>query len=241
MSKRKDRKRTAALYRNLANTVQAIPSDEEPASCLQGSGSNHADMPIAESVLAQSETFACVLKGSTNGLPKMKKFRFQLLHQWIVDHIAPCQVADVGGGKGLLGYLLRRSGFPSTVIDPIPQRLPAKYKDLTTDRQIRIADTEQVDRIDGPFAPELTNHFDLLIAMHAHGCNIQLIDAAAQYDRQAILLPCCIIEEPIIPPPDVHWLVCLADYALRQGFEVEPFRLNFKGQNIGLYLHRHAR
>ena len=86
----------------------------------------------------------------------------------------------------------------------------------------------------------MAQEFDLLVAMHAHGCNIALIEAAAQYRRQVILLPCCVIGEPVIPPPGVHWLQCVVDYALGRGFAVEPFRLNFKGQNIGLYLRPHS-
>jgi len=37
---------------------------------------------------------------------KPKKFRFQVFADWIVAHYAPCRVADIGGGKGLLTYLL---------------------------------------------------------------------------------------------------------------------------------------
>jgi hypothetical protein len=236
MSKRSERKRAAALYRSIAESIPAVSAGVE-ASEIRGAGSDHADLPIADSILAQSKTLACVLDPSDRALPRMKKFRFQLLHQWLTDHVAPCRVADVGGGKGLLAYLLRRSGWDATVIDPVPQTLPSKYKDLTADRQIRIAATERVPQCVQAFAPEMAGEFDLLIAMHAHGCNIQLIDAAAHHDRRAILLPCCIIDEPLTPPPGVHWLECVVAHAVSRGFRVEPFRLNFKGQNIGLYLH----
>jgi len=33
----------------------------------------------------------------------------------------------------------------------------------------------------------------------------------------------------------VHWLESLADYAVQKGLAVKTVRLNFKGQNIGLY------
>ncbi|MCJ7700560.1 MAG: hypothetical protein MUO62_03170, partial [Anaerolineales bacterium] len=72
-----------------------------------------------------------------------------------------------------------------------------------------------------------------LIGMHAHGCNAKIIDAAAVYGCGFMLFPCCIIDEPFYPPLGVHWLESLADYALRQGHHIHPFRLNFKGQNIG--------
>lgn len=173
--------------------------------------------------------------GSTTELVMMKKFRFQLLRQWMVANIAPCRVADIGGGKGLLAYLLTRHGWHATVIDPEHQSLPSKYKNLETDRQVSIAPEEQVTRLDQVFTPEMARDFDLLVALHAHGCNIQVIDAAAEYQRAFLLLPCCIIDEPLIPPPGTHWLQCLADYARGKGFMLTTFRLNFKGQNIGLY------
>jgi hypothetical protein len=166
----------------------------------------------------------------------MKKFRFQLLHQWILGQIEPCRMADVGGGKGLLAYLLQNSGWQTTVIDPTEQALPSKYKELSSNKQTHIDNRERVRRINQPFVNSMAGEFDLLVAMHAHGCNLQLIDAITEYNRSAILLPCCIIHEPITPAPGVHWIQCVVDYALSKGLTVKPFRLNFKGQNIGLYL-----
>lgn len=168
-------------------------------------------------------------------LPKMKKFRFQLLHQWMVSHLQPGRVADIGGGKGLLTFLLQSSGWSATVIDPVNQALPSKYKDLLTNKQTPIAPTAQVPRIDAKFEPGMAQNFDLLVAMHAHGCNIQLIDAAAKFGCALILLPCCVIHEPILPPPGVQWIEWLAAYLVEKGFIVQPFQLNFKGQNIGFY------
>ena len=222
MSKRKDKRQAGALYESV--TRMTAPG--------------HADIPIADDILAASPELARVLASSPHQpreLRKMKKFRFQLLHQWMLTQLEPGRVADVGGGKGLLTYLLRQSGWPATVIDPIQQALPTKYKDLTTNKQIRLAATETVPHINQGFDSTMAQDFDLLVAMHAHGCNIQLIDAAAQFDRRFIILPCCIIHEPIYPPIGVHWLQCVVDYANCTGFTVEPFRLNFKGQNIGLY------
>lgn len=195
------------------------------------------DAPLDDAILSASPVLSALVAppGAKRELTMMKKFRFQLLHRWIVENVAPCRVADIGGGKGLLAYLLNGSGFDATVIDPIHQRLPDKYKDLTADRQVKLAESESVPRLDAPFAPEMAERFDLLVAMHAHGCNIALIDAAAAQGKGFLVLPCCTIDEPIHAPPGVHWLTCVADYARGKGFALTPFRLNFKGQNIGLY------
>jgi hypothetical protein len=225
VSKRKERKRVAELYENVVRIAEGPPE--------------HAEAPAADGGLAASPELARLLEAATEGpreLPKMKKFRFQLLHQWMVTHLEPCRVADVGGGKGLLAYLLQRSGWEVVVIDPLPQALPTKYRDPVTDRQTRIAEAERVPHLDLAFQPELARDFELLVAMHAHGCILPLIDAAARYGREAIVLPCCIIHEPLVPARGVHWLQCVVDYAVRQGLRVAPFRLNFSGQNIGLHV-----
>jgi hypothetical protein len=234
MSKRKDRVRVQALFENV---VRVSTAENDREDDFEEGAARHDGTPIAEEVLAASQDFAALAArpGVRRPLTRLKKFRFQLLEEWIVANVTPCRVADIVGGKGLIAYLLNQRGYQATTIDPIPQALPTKYKDLAADRQIRIAPTETVARHDAPFAPEMAQDFDLLLAMHAHGCNIQIIDAAKRYGRDFLLLPCCIIDEPLRPAPGVHWLQCVADYAKSQGFALEPFRLNFKGQNIGLY------
>lgn len=224
MSKRKDRTNARRLFESVVEISETSHA--------------HGDGSIPDDILAQSEDLFGVLAGPPRELTKMKKFRFQLLHRWMVEQLAPCRVADIGGGKGLLTYLLNQSGWQATVIDPVHQALPAKYKNLESDRQIHIAADEVVPRRDQPFAPDAAQDFDLLIALHAHGCNIALIDAAARWGCGFVMLPCCVLDEPLHPPPGTHWLQCVADYAKNKGFAINAFRLNFKGQNIGLYAHK---
>lgn len=239
MAKRKHKREAKQRFERIAHTAarsspSADPPDEQAAE-------NPHDRPLSDEEVASSAALASLATPpERRELTKMKKFRFQLLHQWILAHIAPCRVADVGGGKGLLAYLLQTDGWPATVIDPFDQALPAKYKDLESNRQVRIGENECVPGLNREFRPEMAEHFDLLVAMHAHGCNIQLIDAAAEWGRELILLPCCVIHEPLLPPPGVHWIQWLVEYMIEKGFGVEPFRLNFKGQNIGIHARRSA-
>ena len=165
----------------------------------------------------------------------MKKFRAQLFHQWLAQTFEPCRAADIGGGKGLISYLLSKDGWEAVVIDPFDQPLPDKYKDIVDDRRVKIPPEARVQRITAEFAVEQAEGFDLLIGMHAHGCNARIIDAAAKYGCGFVLFPCCVIDEPFYPRLGVHWLESLADYALFKKQDILPFRLNFKGQNIGLY------
>jgi hypothetical protein len=252
MSKRKDRIRKQTLFATVVAQTTTCPDrpytertavenqDEDDEEAKSPHAHDHA--PVSEAILSSSTDFARLTwrqSGVRPPLTKLKKFRFQLLREWITEHTAPCRVADIGGGKGLLAYLLIQSGWEATTIDPFAQSLPTKYKDFVADRQVRIAESESVPRRNLPFAPEMAQEFDLLVAMHAHGCNIQIIDAAKSYRKDVILLPCCIIDEPLRPDQGVHWLQCLADYAKSKGFIIEPFRLNFEGQNIGLYA-RHS-
>ena len=216
MTKRKHRREKAQLF--AAITQQA-----------------HSHNPISDNQLGASPTLSTLQKSGE--LTKMKKFRFQLMHEWILHHLPPGRGADVGGGIGLLAYLLQQSGWDATVIDPVNQTLPTKYKDLSLNRRVKISPDDTVPRITQAFAPSMAEQFDLLVSMHAHGCNIQLIDVAATSQKPIILLPCCIIQEPLLPAPGQHWIECVVDYALDKKLTVEPFRLNFRGQNIGLFIH----
>jgi hypothetical protein len=167
-------------------------------------------------------------------LRKMKKFRFQLLHRWLLEHFEPCRVGDVAGGKGLLTHLLQEDGWQAVVIDPLEQPLPVKYKDLDAGQRVMIPAGARVPRLNRRFEASMGQDFDLLVGLHAHGCNVAIIQAAARFGCGFVLFPCCIIDEPFVPPAGVHWLESLAGYALHLGLPVFPFRLNFRGQNIGL-------
>jgi len=218
MAKSKAKERADSLYRQLEQ--MAIPSgadgDEDTSSLVSLQG-----RPILPAV-------------DSSRLLRMKKFRFQLMHQWLVQNFDPCKAADIGGGKGLLAYLLQKSGWEATVIDPVDQALPEKYKDLSSGARVKIKPGEAVKRLGVEFESEQADGFDLLIGMHAHACNVKIIDAAARFGCGFVLFPCCVIGEPFYPPLGVHWLESLADYALRKGRPIQPIRLNFKGQNIGL-------
>jgi hypothetical protein len=167
----------------------------------------------------------------------MKKFRFQLLHEWIAGRFKPCRVADIGGGKGMLAFLLDASGFTTTVIDPDPQPLPPKYKDLEGKRHL-IPATARIRRVTKSFAVPMAQHYDLLVGLHAHGSNMMILEAARRHGAGAILLPCCVIGEPIVVRPRVDWFESLVEHARGLGLKIERFELNFRGQNHGFYAAR---
>jgi hypothetical protein len=230
MARHKDKELGQELFESLERITRTDP--RRPGDPRPRSGASDRD-PV-ESDLPGRPGFVASGLQRAGELRKMKKFRFQLLHRWLVEHFEPCRIADIAGGKGLLAYLLQQSGWEATVIDPVSQSLPGKYKDIATGKRVRIAATERVRRIDGTFEPRMAQHFDMLVGMHAHGCNVKVIDAAADAGCGFVLFPCCVIDEPFYPPIGVQWLESLADYAVREGHTVYPFRLNFKGQNIGL-------
>src|SRR3989304_952398 len=114
-----------------------------------------------------------------------KKFRFQLLHKWLIERYSPCKILDVGGGKGLLSYLLSKSGWEATVVDPVEDVWLSKYKDIETNKQIKLAEgeIEGVSRVKAIFDEGMVREFDLIIGLHAHGSNMQIIDACAKYKK----------------------------------------------------------
>src|SRR3989344_2633402 len=126
------------------------------------------------------------------------RYRFQLLHQWLISHYPPTRAADVGGGKGLLAYLLNQSGWNVTVIDPVMQRLPRTFKDLRKNRTtLTPGQRDQIRRESQPFTDSMAKDYELLIGLHAHGSNMKIIDACYKYGKKFALLPCCVIDEPI--------------------------------------------
>ncbi|MEK7154509.1 MAG: hypothetical protein AAB697_00100 [Patescibacteria group bacterium] len=164
------------------------------------------------------------------------RFRFQLLHAWLVDHYQPCKAADVGGGKGLLAYLLNQSGWKTTVIDPVPQMLPRTFKDLYKTRTtLTLEQRKALPRIDKPFDNNMAGGFDLLVGLHAHGSNLKIIDSCSEYGKKFVLLPCCVIDEPINIMPGINWLDSLVKYARDKGFEVGKDKLNFAGQDTIIF------
>jgi hypothetical protein len=215
------KKKTRRLADQLYQSLESISATQD--------GDENTDNLVS----IQSQAVQIVTDSSR--LPRLKRFRFQLLHQWLIHNFAPCRAADIGGGKGLLSYLLIQCGWQAIVIDPVIQPLPGKYKDIITDKRVKIDSNVHVPNIASQFEKKHAQGFDLLIGMHAHGCNVKIIEAAAQVGCGFVLFPCCVIDEPFVPSPGVHWLESLADYAVQQGHSVKPFRLNFRGQNIGLY------
>lgn len=234
MTKRKTKRRAERLFGNLSEMMASDTEGCDSQSSVEGycSGTDQISSSFFSTTVREAKT--------SGENPRMKKFRFQLLHQWLIQNFEPCRVADIGGGKGLLTYMLQRSGWEATVIDPVYQPLPEKYKDIALNKRIKIPPDEKVPHINKAFEPQLAQHFDMLIGMHAHACNVKIIDAAAKFHLRFVLLPCCIIDEPIYPAPNVHWLECLADYAIQKGVSLRPFRLNFRGQNIGFYAEGHS-
>lgn len=163
------------------------------------------------------------------------KFRFQLLQNWLTQKYKPCKVLDVGGGKGLLAHLLIKNGWQATVVDPAITDVLLKYKDFETGKRVLLDGSESFKRIIGVFDPEMAKDYDLLIGLHAHGSNLQIIDACKKYKKDFVLLPCCVIGEPLTKKPNVNWMESLINYAKDKGFDVKTDTLNFKGQNVLIY------
>jgi hypothetical protein len=173
---------------------------------------------------------------------KSHRFRFHLLHQWLLANFQPCKAADVGGGKGLLAYLLEQNGWNTTVIDPFVQTLPRTFKDLTGERTtLTEAKRKSISRLEQPFEEEMAENFDLLIGLHAHGSNLKIINACKNYNKNFVLLPCCVVHEPLTIQPNINWLDSLVDYAQQLGFDVKKAELDFKGQNTIIYTNKYLR
>ena len=94
---------------------------------------------------------------------------------------------------------------------------------------------KSIKRITEPFEIPMAKDFNLLIGLHAHGSNMKIIQAAKKYGTDFILLPCCVVDEPIIKQPGINWLESLIEYAQSLGFKVKTDKLNFAGQRTLIY------
>jgi hypothetical protein len=70
--------------------------------------------------------------------------------------------------------------------------------------------------------------------LHSHGSNIEIIEACADSGTTGVILPCCVIDEPTVPPVGENWFMWLVGRARERNLMVEYFALNFSGQNIGM-------
>ncbi|MBI2464934.1 hypothetical protein HYV64_02215 [Candidatus Shapirobacteria bacterium] len=167
------------------------------------------------------------------------KFRFQLLTKWLTDHYQPQLAADVGGSKGLLAYLLNSQGWKCTVIDPFVPQPFSKYKNIETGKRVLVSKKEamSIPRRVRHFEPEMAKDYDLLIGLHAHGVNMKIIDACKKYGKKFVLLPCCVVDEPIEIKPNIDWFESLVDYGRKLGLDIKTDKINFKGQNKILYVY----
>lgn len=166
------------------------------------------------------------------------KFRFQLLAKWLTDKYPPQISADVGGSRGLLAYLLNLNGWKCTVIDPANPSPINKFKNIETGKRILVAKNEatKIPRRLRNFESEMAKDYDLLIGLHAHGCNLKIIDGCKKYGKKFVLLPCCVIHEPIVIKSNINWFDSLVEYGQSQGFDIKTDTINFKGQNKILYV-----
>ncbi len=169
------------------------------------------------------------------------KFRFQVVHQWLTNLYPVCAALDIGGGKGLLAYLLNQSGWQTTVIDPNLQILDWKYKDFGTNKQIKLTldQRNSVPHLTTQFTPEIARRTQLLIGLHAHGSNMAIIDTAAKYSLDIALIPCCVIDEPIVKHPGINWLASLIEYAKEKNLKPKTTTLPFVGQSTVIYTQNH--
>jgi 2-polyprenyl-3-methyl-5-hydroxy-6-metoxy-1,4-benzoquinol methylase len=135
VSKRAERRDREALFESVSLTTSSHDAEID-ADVLNASG-----LSLAEPT-------------GKKPLTLMKKFRFQLLSRWMAESLAPCRAADIGGGKGLLAHLLNEQGWDATVIDPVFQHLPEKYKDLESGRQVKLGESQSVRRLSQPFTED---------------------------------------------------------------------------------------
>jgi hypothetical protein len=108
--------------------------------------------------------------------------RFKVLAEFIRRNHAPCRVADVAGGQGLLSLELAAMGFDCTVIDPRATDLPRSLRG-----DVRKGKSPGFKRIRGMFTNP--DGYDLIVGLHPDGATETVIHAATL--ASVIVVPCC--------------------------------------------------
>ena len=103
------------------------------------------------------------------------------------------------------------------------------------DKRVLIPSSDKVKRITAPFEEDMAKDFDLLIGLHAHGSNIKILNVAAKHKKDFLILPCCVIDEPIEVKGGINWMNYLEDYAIKLGLPVKRHTFNFVRQSSALY------
>jgi SAM-dependent methyltransferase len=169
-----------------------------------------------------------------------KKFRFHVTAQFIIDNYPKGRVLDVGGGKGVLSYLLNRSGFDCTVVDPKYQTLPYKLRASTDKADGRILLTKDemksIKHINSIFLPEMVKDYDLIVGLHAHGCMFHSIEQCKSLDKKFLLLPCCVVGEPVEKEYGTNWTDQVETYAKSLfGDQCQTTNQNFVGNSFTIF------
>ncbi len=138
----------------------------------------------------------------------------------------------------MLAYLLHEKGWEVTVIDPVKTLPLLKFKDFACGNRVKLdeKDWDKIDWIEKEFDIGMISDFDLIVGLHAHGVNMKIIEGCAKHQKKFVLLPCCVIEEPIEKKPGINWFDSLVGYASGLGLDAKTDVLNFKGKNMILYL-----
>lgn len=161
--------------------------------------------------------------------------------KFIIDNYKPCSVLDVSGGKGVLSYLLNQAGFDCTVVDPLYQTLPNKFRKDCYDKSkgrylLNSEEIKYLKYIKDIFRPEMVKDFDLIVGLHAHGCMYHILEQCKILDKSFILIPCCNVSEPIYKPKNINWNVFIKDIAesiFKENLKV--VNLDFIGNNLTIY------
>jgi hypothetical protein len=136
---------------------------------------------------------------------------------------------------------LKQYGFDSIVVDPAYQELPNKLrKDAYDKKQGRFLLSEEerksIEHINDVFKPEMVKDFDLIVGLHAHGCMYHTIEQCASLDKKFVLLPCCVVDEPIEKPHGINWKDFIAGLAKDiHKDKTQVTNLDFVGNNLTIF------
>ena len=161
---------------------------------------------------------------------------------FVAEQFYPCRAAEIGGRSSLLSEYLTERSFHMTIISadlaPCELRGEGFLASDSESRQMtasKAGDSQvSLPRLHRKFTSDMGSAFDLLIGLYAHGQNLAIVEAVAEYGCEALLIPCCANDEPFTPPKGKDWFEWLIAYIEELELSTELFALDMTGQNIGI-------
>ena len=140
-------------------------------------------------------------------------------------------VADVGGGRGILSFLLNEFVKHSTIIDPRPATFPRWIHRRLRKKARRTGTVSIIERVHQNVESVDLSRFDLTVALHPDEATEPTLRYAIKHNINLAIVPCCVFPLDGYKRSVPEWM----NYLLSIAPDVKKHQLPFSGANTVLW------